>query len=137
MRKNLIGMIYAYLVCFACIGVLIGFTISGLYGILKIISPKITISSYEREKISSIEKYKDSEMFLNYCKKCEKKIKPEEFSSEEIRIKWEEYKKVVLTAEKHEGTQNIIYMIISMIVCVPLYLVHIKLAKKFGEKEAV
>ena len=137
MRKNLDGISYAYLVCFVSVCILLGCIISGLYGIFKIMSPETTLSRRARDKILTIERYKLSLEKSNKVSKSEKKTI---LTDEEIKTKYEEYeeeKKEVLTTEKHEGIQNIIYMIISMIVCVPLYIVHSKLAKKFGEKEVV
>ncbi|PKM92919.1 MAG: hypothetical protein CVU80_00870 [Elusimicrobia bacterium HGW-Elusimicrobia-4] len=134
MRKNLVGMIYAYLVCFVSVCVLLGCIISGLYGIFKIMSPETTLSRRERDKILTVEKFKLSLEKSNKVSKSEKKII---LSDEEIKVKYEEEKKAVLIAEKQEGIQSIIYMIISIIVCIPLYFIHIKFANKFGEKEVV
>lgn len=134
MKKNLVGMIYAYLVCFVSVCVLLGCIISGLYGIFKIMSPETTLSKRERDKILTVERFKLSSEKSGRVSKGEKKII---LSDEEIKVKYEEEKKAVLIAEKREGIQSIVYMFISIIVCIPLYFNHIKLAKKFGEKEEV
>jgi len=132
MKKNLVGMVYSYLVCFVCVCVLISFVISGLYGIFKIVSPETTLSKRERNKIATVERYKKS--FWRSRKSSEGKG-GSVLSDKEIKIKWEEEKKAVLIDEKQEGIASIINMFITLIVCTPVYFIHTRLAKKFGEKE--
>jgi hypothetical protein len=126
MKKNLIGMIYAYVVSLICVCLLIVFLGKGLYGLVQIFFPDVTLASWEWKRVATLESYKND--VENPKIQCEQgyrdvNVRRVKYTDKEWNEKWENEKKVLILGEKRIGRESIIYMIIYMIISIPIYIV--------------
>ncbi len=121
MKKGFAKQIYAYIMCVICVGVGIGFLCSGIYGIVKIISPDFTMPKQKWEKVITFRSFKTD---------WEKAEGASQLTDEELRIRWQDKKEIAVMGEKREGGQNLINMLIYFVIAIPIFLIHWRLAKK-------
>lgn len=117
MKKSLLE-IYALAVCFVtiiCFAVVLGI---GLYDVLEMSNPEMTLKSYQYQK------HQSNEAFIrNWSKKKEKRS-----DSEITEIREKSYS-VALKAEQRDAIQSFIRVLIIMLINVIIFLIHWKLGK--------
>ena len=121
MKKSLLE-IYALAICFVtiiCFAVVLGI---GLYDILEMSNPEMTIKSYQYQKHQSNEAFT-----RNWSKKKEKR------SETEITETREKSYSVALKAEQRDAIQSFIRVLIIMLINFIIFLVHWRLAKHARE----
>ena len=124
MKKSLLE-IYSLAVCFVtiiCAAVALGI---GVYDILEISNPELTLKSRQYQR------HQTNEAFTRRW--SEDKEKP---SEEEItRIREKSYS-VALESEKRDGVQSFIRVIIILLIDMAIFIVHWKLARRTRENIA-
>lgn len=121
MKKSLLE-IYALAICFVtiiCFAVVLGI---GLYDILEMSNPEMTIKSYQYQKHQSNEAFT-----RNWSKKKEKR------SETEITETREKSYSVALKAEQRDAIQSFIRVLIIMLINFIIFLIHWRLAKHARE----
>jgi len=117
MKKSLLE-IYALAVCFVtviCFAIVLGI---GLYDILEMSNPEMTIKSYQYQR------HQTNEAFTR--NKSKKFVKRSESEITEIR---EKSYSVALKAEQRDGIQSFIRVLIIMLINVIIFLIHWRLGK--------
>ena len=121
MKKSLLE-IYALAICFVtiiCFAVVLGI---GLYDVLEMSNPEMTIKSYQYQKHQSNEAFT-----RNRSKQKEKR------SETEITETREKSYSVALKAEQRDAIQSFIRVLIIMLINFIIFLVHWRLAKHARE----
>ena len=121
MKKSLLE-IYALGVCFVtiiCFAVALGI---GVYDILEMSKPEITLKSYQYQR------HQTNEAFTRKWSK--EKEKPSEFEITKIR---EKSYSVALEAERRDAVQSLIRVLIIIIIDLVIFLVHWKLGIRARE----
>ncbi len=126
MKKEIAKQIYAYCVCAITMVVGVIFVANGIYGIVKIAAPELTISQYT---------WRDIATFQSFKTEWEKSRESLELTDEELMVRWEDKRKVALMGEKREGAQNLINMLIALVIITPAFLIHWRLARSRKEEE--
>ncbi len=104
---------------------LVGFSISGLWGLVRVVFPTLTLSSYEWKGFSTLDGYVEK----NYVQKDGGYVPlagrdTTRYSLEQVKPKWEAARATLMEGERREGFQQILYWVIALVVCLPLYLYH-------------
>ena len=121
MKKSLLE-IYALAICFVtiiCFAVVLGI---GLYDVLEMSNPEMTIKSYQYQKHQSNEAFT-----RNRSKQKEKR------SETEITETREKSYSVALKAEQRDAIQSFIRVLIIMLINFIIFLIHWRLAKHARE----
>jgi hypothetical protein len=126
MKKEIAKQIYAYCVCAVAMLVGIIFIVNGIYGIVKIAAPELTISQYSWSNIATFQSFKTE---------WEKNKESLQLTDEELKVRWEDKRAVALMGEKREGTQNLVNMLIAVVIVAPVFFVHWRLARGRKEEE--
>ncbi len=127
------ALLYYQLASVILLLVLVGFSISGLWGLVKIAIPKLTTENYEWKMVSTFDRYvqdKYREKNGAYFSKFEKEDTTAALTREQVETKWKSAQQNVLDDERREGLRMIMLWFVVMIVCLPLYLYHHKTVKK-------
>jgi len=127
------ALLYYQLASVILLLVLVGFSISGLWGLVKIAIPKLTTENYEWKMVSTFDRYvqdKYREKNGAYFSKFEKEDTTTALTREQVEAKWKSAQQNVLDDERREGLRMIMLWFVVMIVCLPLYLYHHKAVKK-------
>ena len=117
--------LYALAVCF--INMLIGSIAVGIiiYGAVSVISPELTLASWEYSKYQSNDEFiasrPDTENFSDKFKNM---------SAQEISRERDVAYRIALKAEQRDGMQSIIRFFIVLLIQIILFIVHWKLAKR-------
>ena len=117
--------LYALAVCF--INILIGSIAVGIiiYGAVSVISPELTLSSWEYSKYQSNDEFiasrPDTETFSDKFKNM---------SVQEISRERDVAYRLALKAEQRDGTQSIIRFFIVLLIQIILFIVHWRLAQR-------
>ncbi len=118
MKKSLLE-IYALAVCFVtiiCFAVALGI---GVYDILEMSNPELTLKSYQYQR------HQTNEAFTrNWSKEKEKP------SEEEITNMRKKSYEVALKAERRDAVQSFIRVLIVMLIDIVIFLFHWRLAKR-------
>jgi hypothetical protein len=117
---------------------MVGFSISGLWGLLRIIIPDLTFSGYEWKRISTLDRYLEAEYKQEngrYYRMASFETKSDTaktggLSREQVEEKWKKAKADTLYEERRGGLQQILFWFVAVAVCLPLYLYHHKAVKK-------
>jgi len=138
------AMLYYQLASVLLLLVLVGFTISGLWGLMRMGIPQLTVSGYEWRKVSSLDnfvedKYREENGL--YYKKGSKEdtTKASAIDSQKVEMKWQIAKSDALAEERRVGLQQILLWLVVVIICLPLYIYHhgaVKKAHKMLEQSA-
>lgn len=127
------ALLYYQLASVILLLVLVGFSISGLWGLVKIAIPKLTTENYEWKMVSTFDRYvqdKYREKNGVFFSKFEKEDSTQAFTREQVEMKWKSAQQNVLDDERREGLRMIMLWFVVVIVCLPLYLYHHKAVKK-------
>jgi len=121
MKKSLLE-IYSLAVCFVtiiCVAVTLGI---GIYDILEMSNPEMTLRSY------AYQNHQTNEAFTkNWSKDKERP------SEEKITIIREKSYSVALEAERRDAVQSLIRVLIILLINFAIFIVHWKLAKRTRE----
>jgi len=112
---------YVNAVCLICIVTGAIFLGGGIWGVVRIYYPELTVRSKTWSKVATIESFKAEP-------KRRKGL--DELSDEEIAKRWQIEKDATIKEEKREGIRDIFQMAICLIIVVPLFGVHWRLAKR-------
>ena len=126
------ALLYYQLASVILILVLVGFSISGLWGLVKIGVPKLT-EEYEWKRVSTFDRYieeKYQEKNGVYYSKYAKEDTTQALTREKVEAKWKSAQENVLDDERREGLRMIMLWCVVVLVCLPLYLYHHKAVKK-------
>lgn len=118
--------------------VIVGFSISGLWGLVRIGIPALTVQSYEWKRVSTLDRYIENdyreENGLYYrLGRFEKTDTSKTFGGltrQKVEEKWRMAQADVLYEERRGGLQQILFWFVAVVVCLPLYLYHHKAVKK-------
>ena len=124
MKKALLE-IYALAICFVtiiCFAVALGI---GVYDILEMSKPELTLISHQYEK------HQTNEAFTR-CWPKDKEIP----TDSEITKQREESYKVVLEAEQRDAVQSFIRVLIVILIDMAIFFVHWRLARRSRESNA-
>ena len=129
------ALLYYQLASVILLLVLVGFSISGLWGLVKIVIPKLTTENYEWKMVSTFDRYvedKYREKNGIYFSKFEKEdtAGSSTFTREQVEAKWKSAQQSILDDEQQEGLRMIMLWFVVALVCLPLYLYHHKAVKK-------
>ncbi|HLG93482.1 MAG TPA: hypothetical protein VI546_01460 [candidate division Zixibacteria bacterium] len=126
------ALLYYQLASVILLLVLVGFSISGLWGLVKIGVPKLT-EEYEWKRVSTFDRYieeKYQEKNGVYYSKYAKEDTTQALTREKVEAKWKSAQENVLDDERREGLRMIMLWFVVVLVCLPLYLYHHKAVKK-------
>ena len=124
MNKDLAKRIYFYAICFVCLGCAMIFFCVGIYGIVKIASPEFTLPRWEYQRIATFDSFKTD---------WERDEDRPQLTDEELRVRWEDKRRVVIHSEKREGWHSLTAMLICFVVVTPVFIIHWRLARKLEE----
>jgi len=127
------ALLYYQLASVILLLVLVGFSISGLWGLVKIVAPRLTTESYEWKTVSTFDRYvqdKYRQRSGQYFSRFEKEDTTASLTREQVEAKWKLAQQDVLNEERREGLRMIMLWVVVVIVCLPLYLYHHKAVKK-------
>lgn len=127
------ALLYYQLASVILLLVLVGFSISGLWGLVKIVIPKLTTENYEWKMVSTFDRYvqdKYREKNGLYFTRLEKEDSAAALTREQMEVKWQSAQRNILDDEQREGLRMIMLWIVVVIICLPLYLYHHKAVKK-------
>ena len=129
------ALLYYQLASVILLLVLVGFSIGGLWGLVEIGLPKLTVMSYQWKSVSTFDRYAENKYREKnglYYAKFEKEdtVGATGLTREQAEAKWKSAQQDVLDDEQREGLRTIVLWIVVMIVCLPLYLYHHKAVKK-------
>lgn len=124
MNRDLIKRIYLYVVCFVCLGCGMIFLGTGIYGAVKIANPEFTLRTWEYQRIATLQSFKTD---------WEKGKDRPQLTEGELRVRWEDKRKVLMQAERREGLHSLVGMLICFAIVTPIFIVHWRWAKRMEE----
>ncbi len=124
MNKDLVKRIYFYVVCFVCLGCGMIFLGAGIYGTLKIANPEFTLRKWEYQRIATLQSFKTD---------WEKEKDRPQLTEDEVRVRWEDKRKVVLEAERREGLHSLVAMLVCFVIVIPVFIIHWRWTKRTEE----
>jgi len=129
-RKFLLLQIYLYLICLVAAVTFLITAGNGLWGVVSIALPRLTIDEYDYKVVSSFEHYKYAPPKMERALQ-ETKVKP--VDDAELRRRWEEEKRLILDAEQRGGLREFIRMWVWMVIVVPIYIFHWRAARRLKD----
>lgn len=135
--KPWIATIYFYLISAICIITLIFALIGGLMAVYTLIDPESNISKYEWKTYADLDEFRrvESTQQANRLKPAAIAVedstgKPVVYSEEEWQRRWNSHRATVIHAEKTGARRNLVNQLIIVIVCLPIFLIHWRFARK-------
>jgi hypothetical protein len=126
------ALLYYQLASVILLLVLVSFSISGLWGLVKIGLPKLT-EEYEWKRVATFDRFaedKYQEKNGLFYPKFSKEDSSAAITREQVEAKWKSAQVTVLDDERREGLRMIMLWFVVVLVCLPLYLYHHKAVKK-------
>ncbi len=136
------ALLYYQLASIILLLTLVGFSISGLWGLVKIAVPKLT-EEYAWKRVSTFDRFvedKYQEKSGVYFSKYTKEDSSSFLSKDQVEAKWKSAQQDVLDDERREGLRMIMLWLVVVLVCLPLYMYHhaaVKKARQAMEQAAV
>jgi hypothetical protein len=118
--KQIARQIYCYVVCVISLIIGIIYLCVGIYGVIKLAAPEFTMPRDEWKQIATLQSFRTD---------WEKSEAKKELTAEQLKIRWQDKKKIAIMAEKRSGMHNLINLLICFVVVIPVFLVHWKLTK--------
>jgi len=118
--------------------IIVGFSISGLWGLMRIIIPDSTLSGYDWRRVSTLDRYLEAEYrqengryyrLIGFEPKSDT-AKTGGLSQEQVEEKWKKAQADTLYEERRGGLQQILFWFVAVVICLPLYIYHHKAVKK-------
>ncbi len=115
--------------------ILVGFTLSGLWGVVRVIAPQVTISDYGYKQIANFDSFAQSNFVkvgdryagkgaLNYSSQ-------DTLTRAQAEAQWRSAIRPAFDEERRGGLQQIILWVIAVLICLPLYLYHHRVVQRF------
>jgi hypothetical protein len=147
-RKNTIGQIYAYVVCLGLSVGLVIMTFVGLMGVLKIILPDYTMKQYD---YTNYQRLVRQEAFVasepgSTSDISEGSETAQDSAASDILVKGTISRDPatsqarataaeMLDAQQRQGVRALLNMVVALVICLPLFWVHFRWAKKLARQE--
>ena len=131
MKKSILE-IYALAVCFVAV---IVFTITlgiGVYNIVELVNPELTMNAWEWEKYQSNDTFFE-QMPRNYDEKGNIDNR-NDYDEDEITQKRENGYKIAIKSTRRGALQSIIRVLIILVINIMIFVPHWKLAKRSREE---
>ncbi len=138
--RSWIVMLYFYLISAICVITLIFTGIQGLLGLYKIIDPETNLNEYEWRAYSDLDHYKLTEghgaksVTRPVTAPGEEAAESPQMSDEEWQKSWEKYRQILITGKAREGRQSLVLLLITAVVCVPIFLLHWRFARRYANE---
>jgi len=133
-RKTVLLQIYLYLICLAAVIAFLFVVGNGLWGIVQISLPRLTIDEHDYKIISSFEYYKTARPLIE---RGSPDAQNEAVGEEELRQRYEEQRRLILDAERRGGLREFVRMWVWLITVVPIYLFHWRTARRLKEDRPI
>lgn len=147
-RKNTIGQIYAYVVCLGLSVAVVTMTFVGLMGLFKIILPDYTMQKYDYtsyQRLLRQEAQIDSEAGST-SDISEGSVTVQDSAAGDIQVRGtfgldptpsqaRATAAEMLDAQRRHGVRDLINMTVALLICLPLFWVHFRWAKKLATQE--
>lgn len=119
------GLAYYQAASLALLLIITGFSIAGLWGVVTITSPALTISSYEWRGLHDRNLYlKSGYVRRNGLYYAQAGSDTAGISLDDATERWRDARTDALSLERREGMQRVVLWIIALAVCLPLYRQH-------------
>jgi len=119
------GLAYYQAASLILLIVVTGFSIAGLWGVAQIISPALTIASFEWRGLQARSTY----LKANYDRR-DGRFYPSApgdtagFTLDDVTERWRDARSEALAFERREGVRRVLLWIVALVVCLPLYRYH-------------
>ncbi len=147
-RKNTIGQIYAYVVCLGLsVGVVV-MTFVGLMGVLEIVLPDYTMQKYDYTNYQRLVRQEAQTVSESGSTSdiSEGSVAVEDSVAGDIQVRGTisldsapsqagATAAEVLDAQRRQGVRALINMAVALLICLPLFWVHFRWAKKLATQE--
>ncbi len=120
--------IYALAVCFVTVVCFVATLGVGLYSILEIVKPQITLNSWQYERFQSNDAFWQQCGNARFCSEQDKK--KERPSEADLTKQREEEYSHALFREQRDGLQTLIKSLIVIVIDIAVFLVHWSLARR-------
>ena len=127
MKKSILE-IYAMAICFVTLVIFCVTLGIGLYNIVQISNPRLTMNSWDWERFSNNDTYFNNNSHL-FSKTGTEFPDRSQFTEEEITKRREESLKLAIEVEKRSAMQSIVRVLIFLLISSVVFLLHWKLAK--------
>jgi hypothetical protein len=137
--KPWIATIYFYLISAICVITMIFSGIQGLQGLYSTIDPESNLNEYEWQAYSDIDTYKRNEASPKH-ERAQGGIVEENPESAgvsgkeptdlEWQQRWDRYRANLLRGEVLQGRRMLVYLLMTTLICLPLFLLHWRFARK-------
>lgn len=138
-NKPWIATIYFYLISAICVITMIFSGIQGLEGLYSMLDPESNLNEYEWQAYSDLDTYKRNEAHPQRSRGQSgiveenpegTSVSDEEPTLQEWQQRWERYRANLLRGEVLQGRRMVVYMLMAALVCLPLFLLHWRFARK-------
>ena len=135
--KPWIATIYFYLISAVCIITLIVALVGGLMAVYSLIDPESNLDKYEWKTYADIDEFRRAEANQEVTRPksavmapTDSAGKPVVYSDEEWQRRWNSHRATTIQAEKMGARRNLVNQFIIVIVCLPIFLIHWRFARK-------
>ncbi len=139
-KKHLLLQIYLYLICLVAVVTSIVLLGNGLWGLVRVAAPQLTISENEYKSVASFEYYRRSGL-------PQKTIRAPKIPSDSLGVDlaeneaalrkyWEEERQLILDGERRGGLREFVRMWVWLIVVAPIYLFHWRAVRRLRDEES-
>ncbi len=135
--KPWIATLYFYLISAVCIITLIVALVGGLMALYTLIDPESGLDKYEWKTYADFDEFRRAEFSqeANRAKPAtivppDSTGKPVVYSDEEWQRRWNSHRATTIKAEKMGARRNLVNQLIIIIVCLPIFLIHWRFARK-------
>ena len=133
------GYLYYQAVSFALLLVMAGFSIAGLWGVVGLAFPSLTIESYSFKSLRTRTQYLDE----NYVKKNGLYYRKTEgdtatgISIDDATERWRDARDEALANERRNAGREVVLWLVAIAVCLPPYLMHRRVVEAAARAEGV
>jgi hypothetical protein len=115
--------------------ILVGFTLSGLWGVVRMVAPGVTESDYEYKQTSDFDTFAQR----NLARVGDRFVargstivaEGDTLTREQVEAKRSAARDRLLADERREGLKQIIFWVIAVGICLPLYVYHHRVVQRF------
>ncbi len=135
--KPWIATIYFYLISAVCIITLIFALVGGLMALYTLIDPESGLDKYEWKTYADSDEFRRTEANQDVARTKSAVIAPVDstgktvvYTEEEWQRRWNSHRATTIHAEKMGARRNLVNQLIIVIVCLPIFLIHWRFARK-------
>jgi hypothetical protein len=136
-NKPWVATIYFYLISAVCIITLIIALAGGLMALYTLIDPESGLDKYEWKTYADSDEFKRTEANQEVTRTKSAVMAPVDstgktvvYTEEEWQRRWNSHRATVIHAEKMSARRNLVNQLIIVIVCLPIFLIHWRFARK-------